>query len=103
MADAVTGLFIVMLCGHCGEAYNIADSKSDILLKDLAQIAAENSHTQVIFDIPNAVEKAGYSTATKARLDGSKLKRLGWNMKYDIYTGMERTVAILKDIQKGRQ
>ncbi len=103
VADAVTGLFTVMLCGHCGEAYNIADSKSDILLKDLAQIAAENSHTQVIFDIPNAVEKAGYSTATKARLDGSKLKRLGWNMKYDIYTGMERTVAILKDIQKGRQ
>lgn len=97
VADAVTGLFTVMLCGHCGEAYNIADSKSDILLKDLAKTASEISHTKVIFDLPDALEKMGYSTATKARLDGTKLKRLGWNMKYDVHSGMERTIRILKE------
>lgn len=98
VVDAVTGLFTVMLNGQCGEAYNIADRKSDIMLKDLAKIAAEISESEVVYDIPDAVEKAGYSTATKARLDGSKLKSLGWNMKYDIYTGVERTVRILKDV-----
>ena len=98
VADAVSGLFTVMLCGRCGEAYNIADSKADIRLKDLAKMAAEISHTQVLFEIPDAIERAGYSTATKARLDGSKLKGLGWNMKYDISTGMGRTIEILREV-----
>lgn len=98
VADAVAGLFIILLCGQCGEAYNIADNCSDIMLKDLAKIAANICQTEVVFHVPEEVEKAGYSTATKARLDGSKLKGLGWNMKYDIYAGMERTIKILKEL-----
>jgi len=98
VADAVAGVLTVMLCGKCGEAYNIADSGSDIMLKDLAKIAADICRAEVVSDIPEAVEKAGYSTATKARLDGSKLKGLGWGMKYGIYAGMERTVKILREV-----
>lgn len=103
VADAVSGLFTVMLSGQCGEAYNIADIKSDIRLKNLAETAAEISHTKVIYDIPNATEKAGYSMATKARLDGNKLKSLGWDMKYDIHAGMERTIGILRELQEASQ
>ena len=95
-ADAAAGLLAVMLCGKCGEAYNIADSKSDITLRDLSHIIAGLCNTEVIFEIPDAVEKAGYSTATKARLDGSRLKGLGWSMKYDIRTGIERTIDIMR-------
>jgi len=102
-ADAVSGLFTVMLCGQCGEAYNIADSRSDIKLRDLAKIAAEICHAEVVFEIPDAAEKSGYSTATKARLDGGRIKGLGWKTKYDIKTGMERTIGILREVQKGRQ
>lgn len=98
VADAVAGVLTVMLCGKCGEAYNIADSGSDIMLKDLAKIAADICRAEVVSDIPEAVEKAGYSTTTKARLDGSKLKGLGWGMKYGIYAGMERTVKILREV-----
>lgn len=97
-ADAVSGLLYVLLCGESGEAYNIADERSDIMLKDLAATIADIAGRKVVFEIPDAVEAAGYSTATKARLDGSKLKGLGWNAKYDIRSGMERTIAILKDI-----
>lgn len=39
----------------------------------------------------------GYSTATKARIDGSKLKKLGWTMKYDIRSGIRKTIDILMD------
>jgi len=95
-ADAAAGLLTVMLCGKCGEAYNIADSKSDITLRDLSHFIAGLCNTKVIFEIPDAVEKAGYSTATKARLDGSRLKGLGWSMKYDIRTGIERTIDIMR-------
>ena len=66
------------------------------MLKDLAAVIAGIAGKKVVFEIPDAVEAAGYSTATKARLDGSKLKKLGWNAKYDIQSGMERTIKILK-------
>lgn len=99
MADAVSGLLWAMLAGENGEAYNIADIHSDIMLKDLASIIAEINGKEVVFEIPDVVEAAGYSKATKARLNGSKLHNLGWNPRYDIKSGMERTINILKSIQ----
>lgn len=95
VADAVSGLLTVFLKGKNGEAYNIADESSDLMLKDLAAIIAEISGKKIIFEQPNEVEKAGYSTATKARLDGSKLKELGWTARYDIKSGMKRNIQIL--------
>lgn len=96
MADAVSGLLYALLCGENGEAYNIADEQSDIMLKDLAAIIAGIKGKQVVFEIPDAVEAAGYSKATKARLDGEKLKKLGWMPQYTIETGMKRTIDILE-------
>lgn len=96
VADAVSGLLTILLKGENGEAYNIADEASDITLKDLAAIIAKTAGKKVIFELPDAVEAAGYSTATKARLDGSKLKTLGWEPRYDIKAGLERTITILK-------
>lgn len=98
VTDAVAGLLTVLLKGECGEAYNIADIKSDIMLKDLAAIIAEIAGKKVVFELPDEVEAAGYSKATKARLDGTKLQALGWKAKYDIKSGMERTIRILKSM-----
>lgn len=98
VADAVAGLLTVLLKGECGAAYNIADESGDIMLKDLAAIIADYAGTKVVFELPDEVEKAGYSTATKARLDGSKLRKLGWKPRYDIRNGLERTMIILKDV-----
>lgn len=98
VADAVAGLFSAMFYGISGEAYNIADCKSDITLKELSHMIADVCNTKVVFEIPDSVEMKGYSTATKARLDGTKIRRLGWNMKYDIETGIKRTIRILNSI-----
>ena len=98
VADAVSGLLTVLLLGEKGEAYNIADEASDITLKDLAQLIAETAGKKVVFEIPDETEAAGYSKATKARLDGSKLKGLGWKPAYDIKTGIPRTIEVLRKI-----
>lgn len=94
-ADAVTGLLTVLLAGRCGAAYNIADEASDVRLCDLAEIVAGFSGKKVVFEVPEDSERIGYSTATKARLDGARLYALGWRMKYDIVSGIERTMRIL--------
>ena len=96
MADSVSGLLTVLLCGESGEAYNIAEEHSDIRLRDLAQSIADFCHTQLVFELPDAVEASGYSTATKARLSGAKLAALGWKPRYEIREGLERTIRILR-------
>ena len=96
VSDAVSGLLTVLLCGKSGEAYNIADEASDITLRELAGIIAEIAGSRVIFELPDEVESAGYSKATKARLDSTKVQKLGWRARYDIRQGLERTIHILK-------
>lgn len=97
VADAVCGLFYVLLFGEKGEAYNIADDASDIMLKDLARIIADSVGRKVVFEIPDAVESAGYSKATKARLDSCKIQTLGWMALYNIDEGIKRTIKILNE------
>lgn len=99
VADSVSGLLTILLCGKDGEAYNIADEKSDIMLKDLAELIASINGRKVVFEIPDDIEAVGYSTATKARLNGNKLKELGWFPKYEIKSGIERTIRILKELE----
>ena len=96
VADAVSGLLMVLLCGQDGEAYNIADEGSDIRLRDLAGLIAGLSGSKVISEVADEMESVGYSRATKARLDGAKLKALGWHPMYEISEGLEHTLMILK-------
>lgn len=97
VADVVSGLLTILFMGKNGEAYNIADENSDITLRDLAEIIAGINGNKVIFKSPDAVEAAGYSTATKARLDSKKIKGLGWEPRYNIKTGIKRTISILME------
>lgn len=100
VTDAVGGLLTVLLCGEKGEAYNISDGRSDITLANLAAAIAQSVGKKVVFEIPDKTESEGYSKATKARIDGSKLASLGWKARYDIKVGLSRTVEILRSIQE---
>lgn len=96
--DAVRAILTIMDKGACGEAYNVSDEKSDIRLKDLAQLVADCAGTKVIFDLPDDVERTGFSTATTARMNSKKLKVLGWEPKYDIQTGVRGTINSLRKV-----
>lgn len=98
-ADAVAGLLTVMLAGENGEAYNIAEESHDIPLAEIAAILARLAGTQVVFDLPDEVEAAGFSKATKARLDGSKLRSLGWTARFKPEESLKRTLSILSDLR----
>ena len=97
VADAASALFYCLLNGENGQAYNVADAASDKRLKDLAQTIADYSGTKVIFELPDSAEAAGYSTATTAVLDASKLEALGWKAGYTMEEGLRRTLTILRD------
>ena len=94
--DSVSGLLTAFFYGKKGEAYNIAEENHDCTLKEIAAIIADIAGTEIEYQLPNTVEASGYSKATKARLNGHKLMALGWKPYFDLRSGLERTIRILK-------
>ncbi len=97
VVDAVSGLLWVLTRGEAGVAYNAADPSGDIALCDLAALIARQAGAEVVFENPDTTERAGYSTATKAILDGSRLRTLGWSVQYDLEKGVQRTIEVLRE------
>jgi len=95
--DAVYALLLIILNGENGEAYNVSYPETDKKLFEIANLIADSVNKKVLFDLPSEVEKKGFSKATIARMDNSKLKRLGFNPKYDMKMGIESTLAIIKE------
>jgi nucleoside-diphosphate-sugar epimerase len=60
----------------------------------LADCVAAIAGTKVIYDIPDEKEAAGYSKATKALLDTSKIESLGWHSRYSVKEGIRRTLEM---------
>ena len=98
VTDAVKGILYTLFYGENGEAYNVSDPKFDITLRDLAKNIASIVGTEVIFDLPSEEERKGYSTATKAIMDGSKIKELGFSVDSDFKTRLEETIEVLRSI-----
>jgi len=98
VADAVSAILRCLACGEPGQAYNVADPSCDVRLKDLAGLVAATAGTRVVFELPGELEQRGFSTATLAVMDGSRLAGLGWRPLYDIAQGVERTIRVLREI-----
>lgn len=98
VADAASGIFEVMLNGKNGEVYNLGNKDAEVHLRDLAKIIAESVGKEVVFDMPSEMEEKGFSKASDARLDYSKIeKELNWKPQYSIENAIDRTIKILKE------
>lgn len=96
VADAVAGLLYVLLNGEIGTAYNISSEKTNIHLKDFARLCAEYNGKNVVFELPSEKERSGFSIATQAILDNTRLKNLGFQPMYEMEDAVNRTIKILK-------
>lgn len=96
VADVVAALFYILCNGEDGIAYNVSNSNCNVHLRDFAQMCAEFNGKQVVYDLPSDVEMKGYSIASKAILDNSRLLHLGFCPRYDMRTSVYRTIEILK-------
>lgn len=96
VADVISALLTILLQGKDGEAYNISDTNSELTLKELAELIADFSESKVVFELPSREEAAGYSKATKAILDNTKLTKIGWASYWNIENGIERTLKYMR-------
>lgn len=96
VADAVAGMLHVLLNGEVGVAYNVSSEKTDVHLKEFARACAECIGKNIVFDLPSEKERKGFSIATQAILDNSRIKSIGFEPKYNMTDAIRRTIEILK-------
>lgn len=96
VADAVAAMLHIMLHGENGAAYNISNEACNVHLKDFAQLCAQQTGKNVVFDLPSEKERKGFSIAVNAILDNTLLKVTGFIPRYSMHDAVERTINILK-------
>ena len=101
VADAVAGLLTILLNGENGVAYNVSSEKTNIHLRDFAQMCAEYNGKNVIFNLPSETEAKGYSKATQAIMDNNQIKTIGFIPRYEMADAILRTIEILKTADNG--
>ena len=96
VADAVAAMLYVLIHGKIGAAYNIANKKCNVHLKDFAKRCASVAGTQVVFDLPSETERKGFSVAMQAILSTDKIANLGFIPKYEFNDAVYRTITMLR-------
>lgn len=97
VADAVLGILFVWLKGKTGEAYNVADVKVDMRLRDITKYIAEISNRKIIFKLPCDAERSGFSKVTVGVMTSRKLQQIGWIPLDDLKSGILKTMRILRE------
>jgi nucleoside-diphosphate-sugar epimerase len=95
VADICSAILFLLLHGEKAQAYNVANTDDCLSLLQIVTLLSEYTDKKIIIDIPSLTEADGFSKASKALLNCSKIKKLGWEAKYSIKDGIIRTVEIL--------
>lgn len=104
VSDAAASIISLLLRGDNNNAYNITNDLEIFELKKIAQIIANKAGVDVKFELPINGEQMGYSAATIAIQDASKIKKLGWSPKVGLNKGIESTLDIVSQrIEKERK
>ena len=94
--DAVGGILKLLFEGQSGQAYNVANSQSVATIAEVAQQIAALSGTKVVFDLPDQVERKGFSSPQNCVLKTDKIEALGWHGRYTLEDGLRETIEILR-------
>jgi len=96
--DAAKALLVILKDGVCGQAYNIADQRYQMTIREFAERAAAAGNCRVACTQPSQLEVKGYSRASRMVLNAEEAARLGW--RPEAVDAIRETVEIMR--QKGR-
>lgn len=100
ITDVIAGLITILISGKKGEAYNISNEESNMMIKDMAKLVANDigkGSIELVFDIPESDLKYGYAPTTKMKLSSEKLRSLGWEPKVSLKETYIRMIGSLKE------
>jgi nucleoside-diphosphate-sugar epimerase len=92
LSDTVRGIFYVLLLGENSQAYNLADPKGFISIKDMARIISKSVKPSVgVNVIDNTINDKGAVNKANQKSD-NKITKLGWRPLVTMNKGFKRTV-----------
>lgn len=98
-ADAAVAIFTLLAKGNIGEVYTIANEKTSMSIKDMAEMVTEKiagGSIKVIMDIPEK-NLYGYAPDVVLKLDSSKMRSLGWSPMIDLDEAYRRLILYWGD------
>ena len=98
VVDCVSALLYILLKGKCSEAYNVADEKSNISIKEMAEMIATISGRRVIINLPSDNKDNGYNLVQKSIFSTRKLEDLGWKINGQMMEKIKKTINRVKEI-----
>lgn len=96
VADAVEGLFRILLMGESNTAYNIANEFGAIRVVDLASKLQLIANTGKGVTIEGKNNNAGYTNYRRIPLCVDRLTKLGWEGHTSLDVGLARTLSSLR-------
>lgn len=92
LSDAVRGLFLLMLKGKDGEAYNLSNEKEPQPIFQIAQMICSIAGNGIRVVFANERPTEGYCKYPRVALDNSKIEELGFEPQVYLKKGLLRTI-----------
>jgi dTDP-glucose 4,6-dehydratase len=96
-ADAVAGIFTVLLQGISGEAYTIANKETAVSIRETAEMIAQkiaDNKISVVFDIDVPAE---YAPNLNLNLNTTKLEGLGWKAEIGLEAAYRNMIESMRE------
>ena len=93
VVDCAAAILLLLEKGTRGEAYNVANSESNITIRQLAETTAAMAGRRVIMDI---TAEGNTTPITKAVFATEKLEQLGWRPLFSIDEGLRHTIDTMR-------
>jgi nucleoside-diphosphate-sugar epimerase len=94
VADAVAGMFTVLLRGADSVAYNVSDERGLVSIRELATLFTQvRPERGLKLSFTGSVGDRAVSAAKAQGLSSARLAALGWRPQVDLRTGLDRMVT----------
>jgi nucleoside-diphosphate-sugar epimerase len=95
--DCVSAILRILVDGYNG-AYNIAGSEHTSI-REFADMIAAAANVNVVYEEMDENEKASGSPVFNSVLAAERLSEIGFNSKFSVKLGIERTIQILDELK----
>ena len=95
LSDAVAGLFISLLNGNSGEAYNIANEEEPLMIREIAKLIIDVSGIDIKLEYNTNFDQSVYCDYKRVGLATEKIRNLGWKPEVSLKQGLVNILQTL--------
>ena len=96
LTDAIVGIFIILLKGKAGQAYNICNDKETKSVREIAEMVCHDVAADSIKVRIERNDNMGYAPDVAMYMDSRKLRNLGWDSEIKMADGYRKLINYLK-------